>query len=91
MGVYGWLRTAGHLAVVALSAFQACPVAAQARADQVSPFRAAVAECRAGDRFLNVVYRIDLDNPTDAPVEAMVLPSVQRPQEGRGRRKPARA
>jgi tetratricopeptide (TPR) repeat protein len=76
MGAYGWLRTAGNLVVVALSAFQTCPAAAQARADQVNPVRAAVAECRAGDRFLDVAYQIDLDNPTDTAVEAIVLPSV---------------
>jgi len=76
MGVHGWLRTAGCLAVLALSASRTYLSAAVTGAEEANPCRAAVAECRAGDKFLDVTYRLDLDNPTDATVEAILLTGV---------------
>jgi type II secretory pathway pseudopilin PulG/tetratricopeptide (TPR) repeat protein len=58
--------------------------AAVAGAEETNPCRAAVAECRAGDKFLDITYRLDLDNPTDATIEAVLLTGVDVVEKAEG-------
>ncbi|MHC4591634.1 MAG: hypothetical protein ACYS8L_02940, partial [Planctomycetota bacterium] len=69
MRIPSWMPLAACLAALLLPAPQA--IAAEA-----NPCRSVTVECRAGDRFLDVVYRLDLSNPTERSVDVLLLSSV---------------
>ncbi len=69
------MRT-GRCALFGIVLTALCAAAVRAADAQVNPCQKAVVQCRAGDSFLDVVYVLELQNPTGRPAALQLLPPV---------------
>jgi len=64
-----------------------CTAAVHGDYAEVNPCRQVTVQCRAGEKFLDVVYLLQLGNPGDHPAVVQILPSVDVLESVEGIRK----